>query len=158
MREGRSDRTKHLVLFDFSLTRAAASATSAGTPPYLDPFLVGQRDRFDSAAERYAAAVVLFEMATGRTPTYGDGESDPATIGDEATVEPQMFDPALADGLTEFFTAALARDVRQRHHTAASMRAAWAAIFTADVTTEPTRRPTRSPRRPRSTRRCGRPG
>src|SRR5699024_7552148 len=33
------DRAKHLVLFDFSLTRAAASATEAGTPPYLDPFL-----------------------------------------------------------------------------------------------------------------------
>ena len=137
VREGRGDRTKHLVLFDFSLTRAAASATSAGTPPYLDPFLVGKRDRFDSAAERYAAAVVLFEMATGRTPTYGDGESDPATIGDEATVEPRMFDPALAEDLTEFFTAALARDVRQRHHTAAAMRAAWTAIFTTDVTTEP---------------------
>jgi serine/threonine protein kinase len=65
VREGRSDRAKHLVLFDFSLSRAGAAAVTAGTPPYLDPFLDSpERGRFDSAAERYSAAVVLFEMAT----------------------------------------------------------------------------------------------
>ena len=37
VREGRSDRAKHLVLFDFSLSRAGAAAVTAGTPPYLDP-------------------------------------------------------------------------------------------------------------------------
>jgi serine/threonine protein kinase len=72
------------VLFDFSLTTAAASATQAGTPPYLDPFLTGSRDRFDSAAERYAASVVPFEMATGATPVYGhaaDPETSPTRPG-----------------------------------------------------------------------------
>lgn len=137
VRENRGDRTKHLVLFDFSLTRAAASATSAGTPPYLDPFLTGKRDRFDSAAERYAAAVVLFEMATGSTPVYGDGQADPSTIPDEATIERQRFDPALADLLADFFRTALAREASARHHTAESMRAAWQAIFTTEATTEP---------------------
>jgi len=137
VRESRGDRTKHLVLFDFSLTRAAASATTAGTPPYLDPFLTGKRDRYDSAAERYAVAVLLFEMATGGAPAYGDGESHPATITDEARIEPDMFDPALAPHLTTFFTSGLARDVDARHHTAQEMRAAWAAIFATDATTEP---------------------
>ena len=137
VRENRGDRTKHLVLFDFSLTRAAASATTAGTPPYLDPFLTGKRERYDSAAERYAVAVVLFEMATGGAPAYGDGESHPATITDEARIEPDMFDPALAPHLTTFFTSGLARDVDARHHTAQEMRAAWAAIFATDATTEP---------------------
>ncbi|MBL8931663.1 MAG: BREX system serine/threonine kinase PglW [Kineosporiaceae bacterium] len=137
VREGRGDRTKHLVLFDFSLTRAAASATAAGTPPYLDPFLVGTRDRYDSAAERYAASVVLFEMATGRTPTYGDGQADPATITDEATVTADLFDPAIAADLTGFFTTALARDARQRHHTAEALRSAWLATFAGDATTQP---------------------
>ena len=57
VREGRSDRAKHLVLFDFSLSRAGATAVTAGTPPYLDPFLDEPgRGRFDSAAERYSAA------------------------------------------------------------------------------------------------------
>ncbi len=74
VREGRSDRAKHLVLFDFSLSRAGATAVTAGTPPYLDPFLdAPERGRHDSAAERYSAAVVLFEMATGATPGSATG-------------------------------------------------------------------------------------
>jgi serine/threonine protein kinase len=137
VRENRGDRTKHLVLFDFSLTRAAASATQAGTPPYLDPFLVGKRDRYDSAAERYAASVVLFEMATGSTPAYGDGQADPATIDDEARVDPELFDPALAGAFVAFFRTALARDAAARHHTAEALRAAWLAIFARDATTQP---------------------
>lgn len=137
VRENRGDRTKHLVLFDFSLTTAAASATSAGTPPYLDPFLTSRRG-WDSAAERYAAAVVLFEMATGHTPVYGDDPSaKPDTIRDDVTITPAMFDPSLAEHLVEFFTAALARDAAARQHTAEEMRSAWAAIFSADATTEP---------------------
>jgi serine/threonine protein kinase len=131
------DRTKHLVLFDFSLTRAAASATQAGTPPYLDPFLVGARARYDSAAERYAASVVLFEMATGHTPVHGDGQADPATVPDEATIAPPMFDPTLADAFVEFFRTALARNAADRHHTATELRSAWLAVFARDATTRP---------------------
>jgi serine/threonine protein kinase len=137
VREGRGDRTRHLVLFDFSLTRAAASATQAGTPPYLDPFLTGARDRYDSAAERYAACVVLFEMATGRTPVYGDGEADPATVPDEARIDRGMFDEALAGAFVDFFRTALARNAKARHHTAEELRAAWLAIFAREATTQP---------------------
>jgi serine/threonine protein kinase len=130
IREGRSDRAKHLVLFDFSLSRAGATAVTAGTPPYLDPFLDEPgRGRFDSAAERYSAAVVLFEMATGVTPRYGDGLSDPASVRDDAGIEPAMFDPAVARPLTEFFCKALARSAAKRYDTAADMLAAWQAVF-----------------------------
>lgn len=136
VRENRGDRTKHLVLFDFSLTRAAASSTNAGTPHYLDPFLVGKRSAFDSAAERYAAAVVLFEMATGQTPHYGDDpNAAPATIADDAHVTADLFDPTLAARLVEFFTTALARDSTARHHTAEAMRQAWRDLFAAEATT-----------------------
>ncbi|WP_435589905.1 BREX system serine/threonine kinase PglW [Micromonospora aurantiaca (nom. illeg.)] len=137
VRESRGDRTKHLILFDFSLTRAAASATQAGTPPYLDPFLTGARDRYDSAAERYAAAVVLFEMATGSVPVYGDGKGDPGSTRDEATIRPEMFDQTLAGDLVDFFRKALASDAGARHHTAEAMRTAWLTIFAKDDTTEP---------------------
>jgi serine/threonine protein kinase len=110
-RGSRGDRSKHLVLFDFSLARAGAMALTAGTPPYLDPFLESSgRGRYDSAAERYAATVVLFEMATGRTPVYGDGLSDPAAVPDEAMVAAKQFDPSVAAALVEFFHTALARD------------------------------------------------
>jgi hypothetical protein len=122
--------SEHLVLFDFSSSRADAAALTVGTPPYLDPFLgEAGRDRFDSAAERYAAAVTLFEMATGRPPDYGDGRSQPNTIPDDATVEPEMFDPSVAGPLAAFFRRALARRAGERHHTAGEMLDAWKAIF-----------------------------
>ena len=130
VREKREDRAKHLVLFDFSLSSAAGTAVTAGTPPYLDPFLDSpRRGRFDSAAERYSAAVVLFEMGTGSLPRFGDGLSDPASVQDEAAVEPGLFDPAVAGSLRGFFRTALARDARQRHDTAAEMLAAWQSVF-----------------------------
>ena len=137
VRESRGDRTKHLVLFDFSLSRAAASAVEAGTPPYLDPFLTGDRRQFDSAAERYAASVVLFEMATGQTPVYGDGQSHPSAITDDATIRPDMFDPSVADDLSRFFRRALARLAQDRFDTASEMLTAWQRIFSTSVTTEP---------------------
>ncbi|HEV2377801.1 MAG TPA: BREX system serine/threonine kinase PglW [Streptosporangiaceae bacterium] len=130
VREGRGDRAKHLVLFDFSLSRAGATAVTAGTPPYLDPFLDSpERGRHDSAAERYSAAVVLFEMATGAAPRFGDGLSDPASVREEATVEPGMFDLTVADALVPFFRTALARNAQHRHDTAADMLAAWRSVF-----------------------------
>ena len=128
-RSNKSNRSKHLVLFDFSLTRAPASDTQAGTRPYLDPFFNPKRPQYDSAAERYAAAVVLYEMATGHTPVYGDGLSDPASINDEATIDPDGFDPALRKSLTAFFTRALARNHKARHDTAAQMLLEWRASF-----------------------------
>ena len=130
IREGRGDRTKHLVLFDFSLSRAGATALTAGTPPYLDPFLdTAGRGRYDSAAERYAAAVVLFEMATGDTPAYGDGLTDPGSVSDEASLDQTMFDESIAPLLAGFFRQALARDATRRHDTAADMLSGWHQIF-----------------------------
>lgn len=123
---------KHLVLFDFSLARAAATSLTAGTPPYLDPFLEDpERTVYDSAAERYAVAVVLFEMATGRPPEFGDGATDPYLSGCEATVEAGQFDPAVGAGLVPFFRRALARSARARFDTVGDMHAAWCAVFDA---------------------------
>jgi hypothetical protein len=76
-------------------------------------------------------------MATGGTPVYGDGDGDPGSIQDEATLKPEMFDPTLAGDLVDFFRKALASDAGARHHTAEAMRTAWLAIFAKDATTEP---------------------
>ena len=52
-----------LVLFDFSLSRAPLETLTAGTRPYLEPFLPDRRPpRWDLHAERYAVAVTLHEM------------------------------------------------------------------------------------------------
>lgn len=137
VREQKSDRAKHLVLFDFSLAKASAATISAGTPPYLDPFLgTGTRLHWDSAAERYAATVTLFEMATGHAPVFGDGETAPAFV-DRATIEPGDFDPTVADGLVRFFEKALAKDAKQRHGTASDMLANWRSALAASVATTP---------------------
>ncbi|MEU1950839.1 protein kinase domain-containing protein [Nocardia rhamnosiphila] len=141
--EGKAKAKARLALFDFSLSRAPVEQVDAGTPPYRDPFLgTGIRTSYDSAAERYSAAVVLYEMATAGTPVYGDGLSDPRVLDEDVTVTAEDFTSAgmsstRADALAAFFRTALARDVRQRFDTAAAMRTAWAEVFAA-APAEPT--------------------
>jgi serine/threonine protein kinase len=135
--------TTHLALFDFSLSRAPVDNLTAGTPPYRDPFLgQGLRTTYDSAAERYAAAVVLYEMATNATPVYGDPDSAPASVTDDVSVCPADFtangySPVRAQALADFFARALARDVKSRYDTADELRDAWAAAFAATEPVEP---------------------
>ena len=69
------------MLFDFSLSGTPATDLQAGTPRYLDPFLSERRRKqWDLAAERYALAVTLHEMATGSLPRWGDGLTAAALI------------------------------------------------------------------------------
>lgn len=137
-RRGRSSELR-LTLFDFSLSRTSADAIDAGTPHYLDPFLrLPQRGRFDLHAERFAAAMTLHEMATGQLAHWGDGVSDPASIEDEVTIEPALFDAAVADALAAFFRKALARDVANRFDTAEEMLRAWRDSFAHAAAPQPT--------------------
>jgi serine/threonine protein kinase len=128
-RRGRSSQLRPL-LFDFSLSRAPLEAVGAGTPSYLDPFMrLPPRGRFDLHAERFATAMTLHEMATGQLPRWGDGLSDPAVLDAEVTIEPELFDPAVAEPLAAFFRKALARKTDQRFDTAEDMLRAWRACF-----------------------------
>ncbi|BBU22943.1 BREX system serine/threonine kinase PglW [Mycobacterium xenopi] len=130
----------HLVIFDFSMAGVDPKNIEAGTPPYLDPFLgTGGRRQYDTAAERYGAAVVLFEMATGKSPRYGPNpNANPATVDDDITLTPDMFEPTAAAAMVAFFTTALSRDAAKRPDTAEDMLRAWRAIFSAvDTETAP---------------------
>jgi serine/threonine protein kinase len=132
VRPAAADRKPRLVLFDFSLASEPLDQVKAGTPPYLDPFLgAGRRPRYDRAAERFAISVTLFEMATGSRPVWGSGDADPATITDEVTLNPEMFEPAVAAGMTAFFRRALARDASQRFGDLVELAQAWSALFVA---------------------------
>jgi serine/threonine protein kinase len=125
----RTGRLK-LVLFDFSLSRTPPENIKAGTPPYLDPFLaLRSHRRWDVYAERYAAAVTLYEMAVGRPPRFGDGQSAPEALADEATIEAGVFDPNVREGLADFFTRALRRDFRERFDNGEDMLRSWRAVF-----------------------------
>jgi serine/threonine protein kinase len=126
---GRGDKL-HLVLFDFSLSRAPVEQIRAGTNGYLDP-LLPLRKRWDLHAERYAVAVTLYELATGTQPIWGDGKSDPSHLTCEITLEPERFDSSLRDGFTTFFRKAFRRNVDERFDNADEMLNAWRDCFKA---------------------------
>ena len=128
---GRGDKL-HLVLFDFSLSRAPAENIRAGTNGYLDPLLpLRTPPRWDLFAERYAAAATIYELATGVLPRWGDGATDPSQLSPdtEITVEAELFDASLRDRLTAFFQKAFRRDINQRFHNAEEMLRAWRNAF-----------------------------
>ena len=54
-----SKKQSHLLLLDFSLSSADATAISAGTAEWRDPWLY-LRGAWDAEADRYAAAAVLY--------------------------------------------------------------------------------------------------
>ena len=58
--------TKHLVLFDFSLSQAGTSIVEAGAPLYLDPFL-GQ----DIAALQILSRIESVRLAVRKTEPRG---------------------------------------------------------------------------------------
>ena len=122
----------HLVLFDFSLARTPAENILAGTRHYLDPFLQTRRPpRWDTHAERYAAAVTLHQLAAGSLPRWGDGQSEPAVLDCEATIDADAFEPVVREDLTAFFVKALRRDYRERFDNAEEMLRAWRQLFLA---------------------------
>lgn len=133
-----SSRKLQLVVFDFSLCRTPADNITAGTHPYLDPFLsLRCPPRWDLYAERFALAVTLYEMAIGKPPIWGDGQTSPAMLDVEATIASDVFDPVTREGFTAFFSKALRRDFKERFDNAEEMLRAWRAIFAARQTVHP---------------------
>ena len=126
-------RQPRLVLFDLSLAREPVEKVTSGTRGYLDPYLAlapgTRRRRYDRAAEQYAVAATLFEMATTSLPWWADGELGPASATDRVVVTPDMFEAALAEPLTRFFTTAFAPDSAARFADLAAMTQAWRAVF-----------------------------
>lgn len=133
----------HLVLFDFSLSRTAATNITAGTKGYLDPFLP-IRKRWDLHGDRYAAAVTLYEMATGpgMLPVWGDGETRPDQQSAEVTIDAERLEAGLREQLTRFFERAFRREASKRFDNAEQMSQEWLKCFSGvdarDVTDEET--------------------
>jgi serine/threonine protein kinase len=121
-----------LILFDFSLARAPLDNINVGTEGYRDPFLkLRKPPRWDLAAERYSAAVTLYEMTLGHgvLPQWGSDKSDPALTSDKLVIDAEKFDPSVRDGLVEFFCKALHREPGQRFDNAYDMQTAWRQVF-----------------------------
>ena len=120
----------HLVLFDFSLANVGPDNITAGTLAYMDPFIrdAGRR-RWDDYAERFAAALTLYEMAAGSLPGWAGDGSLPAVIDGKLEIDRTVFDPNIRDHMVAFFEKALVRDVRQRFANAEEMLRAWRLVF-----------------------------
>ncbi|WP_412851560.1 BREX system serine/threonine kinase PglW [Ectothiorhodospira shaposhnikovii] len=120
----------HLVVFDFSLAGISPDNITAGTLAYMDPFIrdAGRR-RWDDYAERFAAALTLYEMAAGSLPGWVAGEGGIPPGEGSPDLDGGVFDPAVRDPMTAFFARALVRDVRHRFATAEDMLRDWRRIF-----------------------------
>lgn len=123
-------RKPRLNLFDFSLAKEPVRNIQSGSRPYLDPFL-GQkrRQQYDRAAELYAVAVTLFEMAVASTPWWDKGGAGPTGPEDAAVVHNGLFDAGVAAGLTSFFAKAFTPDATQRFANVTEMAEAWRRVF-----------------------------
>ncbi len=101
-----------LTLIDFSLAGHAPENTQIGTPLYRDPTL----ERWSPAADRYAAALCLFELWVGRHAFDGHAPMP----GEALRLDGDELDrPALAD----FFRRALHPLPNARWPSTAAMRA-----------------------------------
>jgi len=131
----RPNRSRELVLIDFSLAGYPVQEVLAGTEGYLDPFIgtLTQRSVYDAHAERYAVAVTLHEMASTELPVWGGGRvsarQTDATEQPYPTIAAEAFDPAVREGLIAFFRKALHRDTAERFPDLNPMRNAWKRIF-----------------------------
>ncbi len=133
---GVGDGQRELMLFDFSLADAPIDAVEVGTTIYRDPFVV-TRQRWDTHADRYAAAVTLYEMATHALPVWGDGVSPPHFDPDATLqLDADRFPAALRTELTAFFKRALAREIQDRFDHGEDMLAAWRQLRTRATTTD----------------------
>lgn len=79
-------------------------------------------------------------LTTGTLPKGGDGRSEPSQVDCEATIDEELFDPALRETLVPFLKKALKREARERFDNAEDMLRAWRdcflAIEAADAVTE----------------------
>ncbi|MFI5866924.1 BREX system serine/threonine kinase PglW [Streptomyces sp. NPDC051546] len=146
----RPNRTRELVLIDFSLAGYPAKDYEAGTEGYLDPFIgTLTRTAYDSHAERYAVAVTLHQMASGELPKWGDGSLPPRMTDQKThphpTIAKDAFEPAVRDALVAFFEKALARDAARRFPELKPMRDAWKKIFLDASQTVPSSHRSRHP-------------
>jgi len=112
-----------LVVIDFSLVELPPARADVGTALYRDPTLTV----WDHAADRYAAALCLFELYEARHPFGAVPAPDAAPDLDDLDV------PALAP----FWAKALHPNRHQRHPSAVAMRAAFGEALSVAAPTVP---------------------
>jgi serine/threonine protein kinase len=135
-------RKPRLTLFDLSLSKEPVQNIASGSRPYLDPFLGrGRRRQYDRAAELYAVAVTLFEMAAAAQPWWEQGDAAPVGDANRVVLVESIFEASVAPTLVRFFTKAFAPDAAARFSNATDMSLAWREVFAQLGTTTESERP-----------------
>lgn len=114
-------KLQSLTLFDFSLAGVPLTDVGVGTAAYRDPFLP-KRGRWDFAADRYSAAIMLYEILTGQRPAVDEKHGT-------HVIAAERLDAAVRSGLAAFFEKAFAPAVAERHESAEAMRREWERAF-----------------------------
>ena len=133
-----------LVLADFGIarlaevtTRLTATGVVVGTPTYMAPE-VAKGEGASPASDRYALAVMTWELLAGRPPFQGE---NPLSVLHQQITEPvpslrQTAGVAVPSALDGFFARALAKDPRQRPTSAGEMADALQRVVGADTRAE----------------------
>jgi eukaryotic-like serine/threonine-protein kinase len=128
------DREGNVHVADFGIASAAGmesltmTGTVLGTAGYLSPEQA-QGERAAPASDRYALAVVAFELLTGTRPFAADSPTAEAAAHVNAPVPSVSDRSGLPRELDRVFERALAKDPAQRFETCAEFVAALRAAF-----------------------------
>jgi tetratricopeptide (TPR) repeat protein len=129
------DRDGNVHVADFGIASAAGmdsltmTGTILGTAGYLSPEQA-QGERATPASDRYALAVVAFELLTGTRPFSADSPTAEAAAHVNAPVPSVSDRTGLPRELDRVFERALAKDPARRFETCADFVAALRAAFT----------------------------
>ena len=95
----RSTLCSSISLYHVVALKTSAQVRRATSDPFLS---LRKPPRWDLQAERFAAAVTLYQMATGAMPKWRGG-SDPMLVDDEVTIESEQLDSNLREQFSDFF-------------------------------------------------------
>ena len=128
------DREGHVHVADFGIASAAGmdsltmTGTVLGTAGYLSPEQA-QGERAGPASDRYALAVVAWELLTGRRPYEADSPTAEAAAHVHSPIPSVCDRSSLPCELDPVFERALAKDPSERYPTGGEFVAALRAAF-----------------------------
>jgi predicted Ser/Thr protein kinase len=128
------DREGNVHVADFGIASAAGmdsltmTGTVLGTAGYLSPEQA-QGDRATPASDRYALAIVAYELLTGKRPFEADSPTAEAAAHVNAPIPSISTHRGLPRELDPVFERALAKDPDRRFETSADLVAALRAAF-----------------------------